>query len=126
MKINTGAFGSKLPNKIAISNTAPNGVLTLQEIVETLGPGHELLLLLIPAKWLWKDYKAGKINWAEYKIAYRAQIRFVDLWTIMKVLCKHLGTAEITLCCYEAEKDEHCHRKLLFDWLPDDIQGERK
>ncbi len=126
MKVNTGAFGSKMPNKIAISNTAPDGVTTLQSLIEALGPGHELFHLLIPAKWLWKDAKAGKIDWDEYTVAYKAQIRFLDLYMIMKVLCKHLKVDEITLCCYEAEKDEHCHRKLLFDWLPEDIQGQRR
>jgi uncharacterized protein YeaO (DUF488 family) len=126
LKVNTGAFGSKLPNKIAVSNTAPAGVLTLQEVIEQLGAGHELFRLLIPSVAQWKGYKDGSIDWIAFQRVYRKRIIYLDLGMIMAAIADHLNVDEITLCCYEAEKDEHCHRKLIFDYLPEDIQGARR
>jgi uncharacterized protein YeaO (DUF488 family) len=126
MRINVSAFGNRLPNKIAISNTAPPKVKTLQSIIEELGPGHELFELLIPGKDIWLDYKKRAITWKQFEVAYQAQIEFLNLRKMMRVLCNHLGAEEITLCCWESSDDEHCHRKILFDNFHDSYMGVRK
>lgn len=126
MRINVSAFGARLPNKIAISNTAPANSRTLQTIIMELGPGHELFQRLIPDKKIWFDYKRGEITWEQFEVAYQTQIEFLNLRKIMRILCNHLGAEEITLCCWEAANDEHCHRKLLFDNFHDSYMGVRK
>lgn len=127
IKVNVAAFGAKMPNKIAISNTAPPGIQTLQEIVKELGE-HDVFSLLIPDKTLVKLYKAGGMTWEAFRHGYVIQVRYLNLPKIMGKLCRCYGgdDNEITLCCYEAATDEHCHRKILYDMLPEEIRGERK
>jgi len=126
MRINVSAFGNRLPNKIAISNTAPANCRTLQTIIQELGPGHELFERLIPSKDIWIGYKKKEITWEQFAERYESQIEFLNLRKIMRVLCNHLGVEEITLCCWESAVDEHCHRKLLFDNFHDSYMGVRK
>lgn len=115
-----------MPNKIAISNTAPPGIITLQQIILELGPYHELFELLIPEKTLWLGYKNEGLDWETFTKFYKRQIRYLAVDKMLKKIAKHLGVEEITLCCYEAAADEKCHRKILFDRLPEEMQGERK
>lgn len=44
---------------------------------------------------------------------------------ILRAAARSLDVSELTLCCFEPEADEHCHRKLIYDALPRAMKGLR-
>jgi len=122
MKINVANFSSKLPNKLSIANSMPKGVKmrTVKKLFPTLGT------FIVPSWGLVQGYRNGKLSWDAYTRIYKEQLEKVDLRKVLKKLCELAGKDEITLCCWESASDEHCHRKLLYDMLPDDIKGVRE
>ena len=121
VKINVSAFGAKMPNKLGIANMCPPNCLTVKNLPEAPN-----LRFLVP---IWTNvaaHKAGRITWAEFTLRYREQIEQIDVVGELQALAEKWNVDEITLCCFEAAADEHCHRKILYDYLPEDMRGERK
>ena len=70
---------------------------------------------------LLKEYKAGKITWADYVVSYNDHLDSLYLrepgvfWEIIKQAQKQ----DVTLLCYEREPEDRvrCHRILLAKYL---------
>lgn len=74
-----------------------------------------------PTKELLSDYRAGKVDWSEYEKV------FADLMTKRRVNQRY-KVADFDQCCFlcSEETPEHCHRRLLVEYLqqqlPDDVK----
>lgn len=69
--------------------------------------------MLAPTKELLKDYRDGKLTWAEYQDA------FLNLMASRRIednLREDLGTFRSALLCSEATPDR-CHRRLVVEYL---------
>ena len=121
MKINVANFSSALPNKLSIANSVPNGVS--MRTVKGLFP--TLAAFIVPSWSLVKGYKDKKVSWGAYTRIYYENLAGVDLVSALKKLCALAGQDELTLCCWEGKDEEECHRKLLYDMLPENIRGVR-
>lgn len=76
---------------------------------------------LAPSAQLLSDYKAGRVNEAEYTTIFQAQIRHQH---VVKEVVSNLSRFAnddgiITLMCYEKPED-FCHRYLVAKWLEED------
>ena len=122
MTINVGNFSSKLPNKLSIANSMPKGVKmrTVKKLY------LQLAMFIVPSWGLVGGLKNGKISWEIYARIYQENLSKINLRQVMENLCALVNKDELTLCCWERADDEHCHRKLLYDMLPDDIKGVRE
>lgn len=139
MSINIASFSANSLGKICIARIMPRG-LDLPHL-KVLAPSRELL----------HAYKRGTIDWDGYSRVYWEEIagrcksspavwsggrglpadgeaqdmRQACLVFLLTSAAKRLGVEEISLCCHERPEDEHCHRKIIFDVLPPQIQGPR-
>ena len=73
--------------------------------------------LFPPAQLLW-DYKDGKINWNTYVERYTKDVLdHLEPSEIYKELEQLAGNNKwVCLTCWE-KSDEHCHRRLVMEWL---------
>ena len=78
--------------------------LQMREWLRELGPSPDLL----------RDWKLG-ISWQEYKRRYRKEIG--EQQGKIEELAKRAKGRTITLLCFEAESDPHCHRHLLKEMI---------
>lgn len=73
--------------------------------------------LFPPVKLLW-DYKDGRITWETYEKEYKAQV--LDTLVPSEIVAELTEMAgdnkHICLLCWE-KSDEHCHRRLVMEWL---------
>ena len=123
MIIHVAQFSSKLTGrKLSIANSMPKGVRmqTVKELFPTLAT------IITPGWGLVAAYKEHRISWAVYARIYGESLQKVNLTQAMHKLCNLAGTDELVLCCWEKADDECCHRKLLYDALPESIKGERQ
>lgn len=126
MLVNTAAFGSKISGtKVCIANRPPTREMPNLETlaVEMQNPAILNLLPLETEVWLVKN---EEITWEEFAKRYRRRLNVVNVPKLLRRIAWHLGVDELTLCCYESEKDEHCHRKILFEYIPDEMKGNRR
>jgi uncharacterized protein YeaO (DUF488 family) len=68
---------------------------------------------LAPSAGLVKGFKAGRLGWARFASAYRAEMKARRSLLRMLKFMSDEGRA-ITLLC-ACEKPDHCHRRLLRD-----------
>lgn len=61
------------------------------------------------------DWKNGSISWSEYVARYEREMS--QQTEAIKSLAALAAGETITLLCYEAEGDLHCHRYLLKDMI---------
>lgn len=123
MIVHVANFSSQLPGrKVCIANSVPNGVKmrTLKRVFPTLAQ------FIIPSWGLVKGFKDGKITWEVYTRIYLEQLQNVNLGKALEKLGTLLEADQIVLCCWEGKDDPHCHRKLLYDLIPEDMRGERE
>lgn len=66
-----------------------------------------------PTKDILDDYKKGKITWAEYEKKYNA---LLEKRNIKELYPKLAGNEIVCLLCSEPTP-EHCHRRLLAEYL---------
>jgi len=72
--------------------------------------------VLAPKYGFFSDYKAGKINAAEYTVQFYKQVlEPLDPIKIYQDLISKYGS-DVTLLCYEKPGD-FCHRRLVAAWL---------
>jgi len=123
MKIHVGQFSCKLPGKkVSIASSIPKGVH--MQTVRDLFP--MLAAFIVPSWGLIKSLKDNKLSWAAYSRIYQENLSKVNLRQALKKLCDLVKHDEIILCCWEGADDEYCHRKILYDLLPEDIRGVRE
>jgi len=68
---------------------------------------------LSPSGGLLKNYRQGKYNWEEFKVAFLSEMRdSKDSLEIIHALNAQNESTVITLLCYERE-GEHCHRHIV-------------
>jgi uncharacterized protein YeaO (DUF488 family) len=123
MKIHVAQFSSKLPGrKLSIANSMPKSVR-----MQTVKQIFPLLAAIIVPPWgLVSGYRSGKVSWAAYTRIYSEQLQKINLEATLGKLCALVGHDELVLCCWEGANVEKCHRKLLYDALPEDIRGIRE
>ena len=81
---------------------------------------------LAPSETLLRDYRAGKVSWAEFSRRYKTQMRensSVDAGNrlikdhgqkfTLRLLQRLAKEQIVTLMCHCAEEEQHCHRHLL-------------
>ncbi len=79
--------------------------LQLHSWVKDVAPSRELLA----------DWKAKRIFWTQYVARYKDEMTHqVDAIDSLAAIA---ANETITLLCYEAEDDPHCHRHLLKEML---------
>lgn len=81
-------------------------------------PGIEALY---PSWSLINDWKNNEITWEQYTEGYLHQLSFVSKEEIMSKLEELSQGKDVILMCWEA-KNKECHRHILADWLPCDVQ----
>ncbi len=79
------------------------------------GIGYVHYPLLAPSAELLKDYRGGKITWAEYEPVYRKILNSRKLRARLKQDFP-LWKAPLCLLCSEPTA-EHCHRRLAAEFL---------
>ncbi len=131
------------PNQVCIARSMPQG-LNIPHL-KVLAPSPELLRQ-------WCDSDKSKKSWVCYTRQYWDEIstrwsrnsrtyhgatngyrsdgrsvfsRSIYLAFVLRAAARTMEVNELTLCCYEKEMDEHCHRKLVFDALPEEMKGGR-
>ena len=83
--------------------------------------GYRHVTDFAPTKELLSDYRAGKVNWAEYERV------FADLMTKRRINQLY-NVEDFDKCCFlcSEETPEQCHRRLLAEHLrlqdPEDVQ----
>ncbi|MBI3623547.1 DUF488 family protein [Candidatus Pacearchaeota archaeon] len=84
---------------------------SIDEVIESFAPSPDLLL----------DYKAGAMDWAEYKKRYVDEQRqhFRENPQDFNRLISRAKREKLVLLCYERfeGQDTRCHRMLLYDIL---------
>lgn len=110
---------SKRTSRYSISVSQPKRLYQLPEL-DHLAPKWENI----------KAFKNQEITWEEYTNRYLELLkqRFEDPLgeSILEYLSAQTNLNNITLCCWEKEDDPHCHRKIVYDLIPERHQGERK
>ena len=66
---------------------------------------------LAPSKELLDDWKQGTITWDEYTVRYHDEMG--SQRELIEKLAAFSGEHTVTLLCFEADGDPHCHRHLL-------------
>lgn len=73
---------------------------------------------LAPSRKLVRDYKSGKITWAEYILLFKDEMSTDEAQGSMWILAQRAAAKDICLVCFEGPKDgERCHRFLLLDMI---------
>jgi uncharacterized protein YeaO (DUF488 family) len=81
---------------------------------------------LVPPWKLVEGFRAGQWTWDDFEAVYKDRLKDMDLRKDLEFLGGLLGgVSELTLCCRGGRDDEHTHRKLLYDALPEDMRGVR-
>lgn len=126
MKVNVTSFfeNQDLPGRTCIANSKPKG--------DKLPTMH----ILVPEWKIVDSLKRSFIDWDEFSRRYSSELdlrlrrestlngNFTErLVQALQVAAKTLNTDEITLCCWEGANNPKCHRKLLYSWLPKEVQG---
>lgn len=79
-------------------------------------------LRFAPTKGLLTDYRKKNISWSEYEDAYQSLCAKRDMADyFLDLLQKEQVADDIVLLCSEHEP-EHCHRRLLAEYLRNHIQ----
>jgi uncharacterized protein YeaO (DUF488 family) len=131
VKVNVGSLWTKLPNPVSIARITPDEfpgirILSLFPAGEALAPPMELI----------RAFKNRKIDWAEYCRRYEAHFLSTlermgltfnsttdALVVYINKLAEKLGVDEVTLCCWEGKKSDHCHRRWVYSKLPRTMKG---
>jgi hypothetical protein len=122
LRVNTGNWSSGLANPVSVANTQPGDLPRLH--------------ILVPEWDIVRAYRAGIMDWEVYTESYSRKLarrlsekglpgngpRMRIVYVLTSAAVK-LGVDEITLCCWEAEDNPHCHRKLIYHWLPEVMKG---
>jgi len=91
--------------RILVTRYWPRGLskerLSLAARMREVAPSVELL----------RDWKAGKISWAEYEARYNKEMS--SQTEKIKDLAQQSRDNTITLLCFEKEDNPCCHRHLL-------------
>jgi len=91
--------------RILVTRYWPRGLskerLSLAARMREVAPSVELL----------RDWKAGKISWAEYEGRYYSEMALQE--KNLKDLAQRSRHSTVTLLCFERENNPHCHRYLL-------------
>jgi len=91
--------------RILVTRYWPRGLskerLSLAARMREVAPSVELL----------RDWKAGKISWAEYETRYFKEM--ASQTEKIRDLAQQSRHNTITLLCFERENNPHCHRYLL-------------
>lgn len=76
------------------------------------GIGYRHMTDFAPTKELLSDYRAGKVDWAEYERVFKGLMDARGIHTRYKV-------EDFDRCCFlcSEETPEHCHRRLLAEYL---------
>jgi uncharacterized protein YeaO (DUF488 family) len=138
LKINTAplSWAGGLTNRVSIDNTSRTGrnvrvILKVEDFIALCkDPGEvssvqRIFSGLIPPWKLVEGFRAGQWTWDDFEAVYRDRLKGMDLQRDLEFLAELLGVSELTLCCRGGRDDEHTHRKLLYDALPEDMKGVR-
>ena len=144
-KINVSAFETIFPNRVCIARSIPASLALEIPHLKALAPSPELLQQ-------WQDSNKSDYAWKQYTYRYWGEIksyigrrRSVEVAAldqdsitgrpifsrckcivfVLKHAARVLRVDELTLCCWEPSKDDHCHRKLIYDVLPEEMKGFR-
>ncbi len=95
--------------RILVTRFWPRGmtkdVVRIDEWATNVAPSRELLA----------DWKAEHISWSEYVARYKREMS--QQTEAIGSLAALAASETITMLCYEAEDDPHCHRHLLKEML---------
>jgi len=73
---------------------------------------------LSPSAELIKDWKAGSIDWGEFKRRYRGEFKDPEKKKLLAELRETVkAEGSVVLLCTCGEEEEHCHRHLLSSML---------
>jgi hypothetical protein len=140
--VNVARIGTKLASPVLIVRFPPRS--SRLPNLRILSPSTELLDL-------WKGTRGIDADWKVYERRYwdevatmcrgsetirqgakaliadglETDLRGACLAFILRAAARSLGVSELTLCCFEPDADEHCHRKLIYDALPRAMRGLR-
>ncbi len=81
-------------------------------IVVTRSAGH----ILSPSWGLLNDYKAGRINWAQYTERFKREMNCDLCAAEMKRIWDMAQKKDVFLVCYE-KPGENCHRHILLEMI---------
>lgn len=141
--INTSPLNKvNMPNKISVHDTIyyySRGVTTLKmgNIIEQFCKDdadktrvENLFKILVPPDGIMDAYNSGKLHWNDFKTWYEGYLAGMDVFDTtlgaeLTWLGELMGVEVLTLCCREARDDSHCHRKIIYDSLPKEMQGVR-
>ncbi len=74
---------------------------------------------LAPTKQILDDYKKNKISWERYEIEYHKLLEERNVKNLFSTIV-NLSKETICLLCSE-EKSHHCHRRLLAEYLKNNL-----
>ncbi len=75
---------------------------------------------LSPSAELIKEWKAGSVDWSEFRKRYRAEFRDPEKKKLLAELKETIRSeGDVVLLCTCKEDEEHCHRHLLSSMLRD-------
>ena len=74
---------------------------------------------LAPTKQILDDYKKNKISWEKYEIEYHKLLEERNVKNLFSTIVD-LSSETICLLCSE-EKSDHCHRRLLAEYLKNNL-----
>ena len=81
--------------------------------------------VLAPSKELLKDFKEGKIGWAEYEKRFRNEVlNNPKAMARLREIKKLAEEKDVRLMCYE--KNSPCHRFILIDLINARSGGEKR
>ncbi len=75
---------------------------------------------LAPTKQILDDYKKGRISWQQYEVEYNALLKKRDIKSYFPTLAD-LKKEKICLLCSE-HTAQNCHRRLLAEYLRDNLK----
>lgn len=135
LRVNVGSFWCDLPNKVSIAISMPKGISGILGKVDLLVPEWETV----------QEFKQSQQDaeaWDRYEYCYENNLRatlFFErgqghlskaasdvpelIQDAVQRLADSLGVEEITLCCWEKAENPYCHRKLIYEWMPEAIRG---
>lgn len=140
--VNVSQFQTIYPNRVCIARYMPRS-LDIPHL-KVLAPSPEL-------RQQWRRSNKSDESWDHYVRSYwseiasrckhsqkiwhgakslleqglRADMRGACLAYVLKSAADSGGATELTLCCYEPPQAKYCHRKLIFDSLPEEMKGIR-